>query len=172
MWYRRKIIAQEEYNFTPPIHAYRGESSGELRPFDRQETNENGFFFTPNKDIASGYAMGKEPNEFHLHGEKVLDLTNDTPEAIEFIRNWASNWDDEYDWVDRKTGEQRDPVEVVQSGELFDWEGDWSEQKWRDLQASAENAGYDIVVLPDWDNQIGMFPSVVVFDPEHIKHVV
>lgn len=172
MWYR---FAQNDDYISDengqPLRLFRGESSGELRDFDRDKTNERGFFFTPDRDIASVYARGNEPNEYNLKGKRILDLTQDTPEAINFIREWASGWDDEYDWIDRQSGEPADPVEVVQSGLLFDWEGDWSGRKWKDLQSTAEHCGFDAVVLPDYDSQKGMFPSVVVFRPEQIVRI-
>lgn len=38
------------------------------------------------------------------------------------------------------------------------------------MQATAELAGYDAVILPDWGEK-GLFPSYVVFHPDNIKKI-
>jgi hypothetical protein len=47
---------------------------------------------------------------------------------------------------------------------MFDYEGDWSSERWMDIQATAESDGYDAVILPDFDSQTGVFPSVVALN--------
>lgn len=165
-WFGNSKITDKSGN---PEIIYRGESSGsEHDVFDPRQTRERGFFFTPDKSIASIYAQGGEPRAFYIKAEKLLDLTRDTPEARKWITEWAKAWDDE-GWIDRGSGEQIHPVDAVQDGRLFDYEGDWSSERWKDIQASAKADGYDAVKLPDWDNNTGTFPSLVVFDPTHIK---
>jgi len=153
-----------------PLAVYRGEGSGEdFTVFDRRMTREKAFFFTPDRDIASTYAAKNnwsmtEPRSFYLKAEKLFDPRS--KEGRAFIREWAKNWDE---WIDRQSGEDIDPVDAVLEGRLFDYEGDWSAERWRDLQASIEAAGYDGARLPDWDNDRGTFDAIIVFRPEQIK---
>lgn len=154
-----------------PLVLYRGESGydREYSEFDRNKTNENAFFFTPNRAVAEIYAKkGSDPRAFFVRAGNLLDLTRLDQDSERFIREWAKRWGD---WVDRETGEEVDPVEVVESGRLFDWEGDWSGKRWKDLQATIENAGYDGAILPDYDSQNGVFPAYIVFSPNQIKSV-
>jgi hypothetical protein len=160
-----------------PLTLWRGDSN-DYDTFDRKKTRENGFFFTPEEDVAKKYVgpnpLGdRRPNKYHVKAPKVLNLMDDTPSARNFIGEWAKNYDDPEStadgWVDRQSGEVVDPADAVFSGQLFDWEGDWSSRRWRDLQAAAEDAGYDAVILPDWDGDKGVFPSYVVFKPESIS---
>ncbi len=154
-----------------PMVVYRGESSGEIKPFDKTLTREKGFFFTPDQEIAQIYAgKTRKPSAFYIKADKVIDLTKETPEAEKFIREWAKAWEDE-GWIDRTTGEPVDPVEYVRSGQLFDYEGNWSGKRWKDVQATAEEEGYDAIILPDYDSAKGVFPSVVAFKPEQIEKV-
>lgn len=149
-----------------PLVVYRGEGTGgDFEQFDRRMTGENAFFFTADKSIASVYARGQEPRQFYLKSEKLVDITRGKDSA-DFIRKWAKVWDE---WVDRQSGEEVDPVEYVREGRLFDYEGDWSGERWKDLQATIESEGFDGAVLPDWDNDTGMFKAIVVFTPTQIK---
>ena len=106
------------------------------------------------------------PRAFFLRAEKLF--TPFSPEGEAFIRDWAKSFDGD-GWVDRFSGVPVDPYEEVIGGRLFDYEGDWSSARWRDLQTSIELAGYDGAILPDWDGDKGMFEAVVVFHPNQIK---
>lgn len=152
-----------------PLVVYRGDRFDDFDTFDRSKTNEKGFFFTPDQEIASVYAQGKEPRSFYLKADNLLDLTQDTLENRKWITKWAESFDD---WTDRQTGEEMDAADVLFGGGMFDFEGDWSQERWRDLQATAEYEGYDGVILPDWDNGKGVFPSYVVFAPNQIKSAI
>lgn len=154
-----------------PLIAYRGDhaSGGVLfTTFDRNQTREHAFFFTQEKEIASIYAHGAEPRAFFLRAERLFEL--ESAEGEKFIRAWAKAWDDD-GWIDRQSGEDVDPYDVVLSGRLFDYEGTWSSERWRDLQVSIECAGYDGARLADWDNGTGTFEVLIVFDPLQIKSV-
>ena len=149
-----------------PLVVYRGEQSGDDFPvFDRRKTRERGFFFTPEREIAAGYAKDGEPRAFVLAADRVLDLTKDTIANRQWVEKWAESFDD---WTDRRSGEPIDAFSVLEGGGMFDYEGDWAGERWKDLQASAEAAGFDAVILPDLDNETGVFPSVVVFRPEQV----
>ena len=148
-----------------PLVVYRGEGrGGERNVYDSSQSRENAIFMTPEKDVARVYEKGNaEPRAFYVKAERLLDLTEDTRETRKFIREWAKNWDD---WTDRQSGEQVDPVDVVFGGRLFDYEGDWSSERWRDLQATAlEN--HDAAYLVDWHD--GPFKALIVKGGSQIK---
>lgn len=149
-----------------PLVMYRGDDLP-FYEFDPGKTRENGFFFTPDKDVANIYGRG-ESQGYYIKAEKVLDLTQDTRETRQWVRKWAEAFDD---WTDRQSGEPVDPFDVLESGQMFDYEGTWSSERWLDIQQTAREDGYDAVILPDYDSQKGVFPSVVVFEPTHIKSV-
>jgi hypothetical protein len=152
-----------------PLVVYRGESQGgDFSVFDIKKTREKSFFFTLDKHVAQDYARGQEPRSFYLSAEKVLDLTRRTKESIDFVKSWGKVWEED-GWVDRETGEEINPWDVVESGRMFDFEGDWSSRRWLDLQASIEVAGYDGAYLPDTHNGGQLMKSIVVFRPNQIK---
>lgn len=94
---------------------------------DSSKSRDKAVFLTPDKKIASIYSDGKEPFSYYVKADKLLDLTQDSREARDFINEWAKEYDD---WTDRQSGEPIDPVDAVQSGMLFDYEGDWSSERW------------------------------------------
>ncbi len=167
-WFGQSQLLDEEGR---PQVFFRGEQSGSTHEtFDRRKTRENGFFFTTDYEVASVYAGGRlscEPRAFFLRANRHIDLCGEGEEQRKMIYEWAAGYDKE-DFRERASGEIMDPVDVVQSGHLFDWEGDWSSRLWRDLQAFAESKGYDAVTLPDLDRSRGMIPSTVVFKPEDV----
>ena len=59
------------------------------------------------------------------------------------------------------------PFDVVDSGRLFDYEGNWSAERWRDLQSEAAN-DHDVLIVPDF-GEGRVFPSFIVFDHKNIK---
>lgn len=152
-----------------PIVLYRGEGlGGDFSVFARSMTYENAFFFTKDPAVARDYARGQEPRAFFLQANRILDLTRGSMTATAFVQEWAKAWESD-GWIDRTSGETVDPWDVVASGRLFDYEGDWSCERWRDLQASIEAAGYDAAILPDAHCGGNPMESVIVFRPEQIK---
>lgn len=162
-----------------PLVLYRGEGNclgrgANFTQFDRNLTGENAFFFSFSYDVAQSYAYSRnhppthqrEPRAFFLQADRLLDAR--TSEGIAFIRRWARAWDEE-GWIDRQTGEEVDPVDLVMEGRLFDYEGNWSGERWKDLQASIEIEGYDAALLPDLHGADGVIDSIIVFRPEQIK---
>lgn len=149
-----------------PMIVYRGDIH-EFEKFDRSKTREEAFFFTPDKRVARIYARDREPRAYFLRAEKLIDLFSESHKVQKFILKWAEDFDD---WIDRRSGEEIDPRDVVASGELFDFEGDWSSYRWRSLQRHIQNNGYDGAALPDIDGG-QVFPSIVVFKPNQIKAV-
>lgn len=163
-WFGDSKMIDEDGN---PLVVYRGDTE-DFNQFDRSKTRENGFFFTTEEKVARGYAKGGLLRAFYIRAKKVLNLMEDTRESRRWVREWSENFDE---WVDRESGEEMDPFDILQGGRMFDYEGDWSSERWLDIQAQAENQGYDAVILPDYDSDIGIFPAVVVFDPRNIKLV-
>ncbi len=164
-WFGKSKFVDERGN---PLVVYRGDADPHFHKFDRSKIRENAFFFTPDKAIAKIYSRHEEPREYYLSANKVLNLFSDDQKTEKFIRCWAENFDE---WIDRQSGEEIDPVQAVQDGQLFDYEGDWSGERWLDLQATIEDAGYDGAILPDYDSATGVFPSFIVFRPNQIKAV-
>lgn len=164
-WFGKSKVVDEHGQ---PLIVWRGDGE-DFHVFDRRKNRENAIFFTPVKEVAQIYAGKRHgPKDYYLKLVKFLDLASETTIADKFIRKWAKRFDE---WVDRQSGEEVDPVDEVRGGRLFDYEGDWSSERWLDLQGYIEAQGYDGAALPDWDNDIGMFPAIIVFDPHNIKSV-
>jgi hypothetical protein len=167
-WFGQSQLVDEDGK---PTVFFRGEQSGSTHEtFDRRKTRENGFFFTSDYEVASVYAGGRnvaQPRAFFLRADRHIDLRGDGDEQRKLIYAWAAQHDEE-DFRERASGDIMDPVDVVQSGHLFDWEGNWSSRLWRNLQMFVEDKGYDAVTLPDLDRDRGMIPSTVVFKPADV----
>lgn len=83
---------------------------------------------------------------------------------------WVMAWGQRYDdWRDPQSGEETNAWDVLSGGRMFDYEGDWSTERWMDIQFWAEHKGYNAIILPDYDSDIGIFPSFVIFDERNIK---
>ena len=163
-WFGKSRMVNDDGS---PMIVYRGDAE-EFDVFDRSKTRENGFFFTADKRIAKIYSRSNEPRAYYIRAPKVLNLAADTMAARKWVQRWSKRFDE---WIDRSSGETVDPFDVLQGGQMFDYEGNWSSERWLDIQATAENQGYDAVMLPDYDNGGGVFVSVVVFDPHNVKSV-
>jgi hypothetical protein len=150
--------------------SYRGDSlAGEIFNYSPKERREHGIFTTPIKDVAKTYAGGQfksDPRLFYIKASKLLNLTDDTLPNMHWVEKWAESFDE---WIDKTSGDPMSAWDILQSGQLFDYEGTWSAERWMDLQATAENDGYDAVILPDYDSSHGVFPSLVVFDEKNLK---
>lgn len=91
---------------------------------------------------------------------------NDSLDNMRWVEDWGKIFDE---WRDPRSGEEITAWDVLSSGMLFDYEGNWSSERWMDIQASAHSDGYDVVILPDYDSSYGIFPSFVVFDEKMLK---
>lgn len=158
-----------------PLVLYRGEQSGNyFSAFDRRRSRDFGFFLTPDPAVASDYDRNGTPRAFYVSAPRLLDLTVESREATEFVARWAANWED---WIDTRSGEPAEPWAWVASGYLFDYEGNWSSERWRDLQASIAD-DYDAAPLPDIhsheDRSLGRYliTSCIVFNACNIKSAV
>jgi proteasome lid subunit RPN8/RPN11 len=149
---------------------FRGDSMpDDIVVYEPRDRREVGIFTTPVREIADVYAGGRLSNtsrRFYVRAPKVLDLTQDSLANMRWVNKWSESFDE---WIDRQSGEERSAWDILQDGRMFDYEGDWSAERWGDLQATAELEGYDAVVLPDYDNGRGVFPSLVVFDSNNLK---
>lgn len=152
------------------IQTYRGDTdSGHIYSYTRKERREYGVFTTPLREVAAIYAGDRykgEPRLFYVKAPKVLDLTKDSLDNMRWVQKWGESFDE---WIDRETGEEVDAWHVLEGGRMFDYEGDWSSERWMDIQATAHHEGYDAIVLPDFDSKHGIFPSLVVFDEKNLK---
>ena len=152
------------------MEVFRGDSDAnnifEYHPKDRQNF---GIFTTQNKGIADSYAgSSKDARRFLLKASNVLDLSNanENIEASRWVHEWAKSFDE---WVDKESGEPIDPADAVAYGTLYDYEGDWSMERWEDLQATAKSEGYDALIVNDWHRHEGENVSVVVFNSSNLK---
>jgi hypothetical protein len=149
---------------------WRGDrNAAQITEYRRGARREPGIFTTTNQYVADKYA-GKEGGARRFYvGGRTLDLTNQTPEVIAWIRKWSE--DGNWDFVDRASGESVTPEDAVMSGRLYDWEGTGSGRRWKDIQATAAEDGYDIVKLIDEDPDAvdGTFISTVVLNENKIK---
>lgn len=150
---------------------FRGDSMPEeIFVYEPRKRREVGIFTTPLREIADVYAEGgrfsNTSRRFYVRAPKVLDLTKDTVENERWVNKWGESFDE---WIDRQIGEEVSAWYILQDGRMFDYEGDWSTERWGDLQATAESEGYDAVILPDYDGSLGVFPSLVVFDSNNLK---
>jgi len=152
------------------IKTYRGDvGADEIFNYSPKERREHGIFTTPEKEVAAIYAGGRskgEPRLFYVKAPRILNLLDDSLENMRWVERWGESFDE---WRDPRSGEEVTAWDVLSGGQMFDYEGDWSSERWMDIQATAENDGYDAVVLPDYDSQVGIFPSIVVFDEKNLK---
>ena len=159
------------------LETWRGEWP--LRAAERTDSprrREPGIFTSQNKAFAAEYAnpgsyRGKsEPRRFYVKADKVLDLANPDRAANKWMKEWGDGYmeRDENGWLDRGSGESVDVSDLIASGRLFDYEGDWSGRAWKDLQKAARSDGYDVLVAPDAggtdDNT-----STIILNDGHIK---
>jgi|FAXJ01.1.fsa_nt_gi hypothetical protein len=145
---------------------YRGDTdAGRIYAYTRKERREYGIFTTTDKEVAAVYARDKDPRRFYVRAPKILNLMEDSLKNMMWVKKWGESFDE---WRDPQTGEEVDAWYILEGGRMFDYEGDWSSHRWRDIQASADSDGYDAVILPDTDHR-RVFPSFVVFDERNLK---
>jgi hypothetical protein len=159
----KKLAASKGYTF----ETYRGDVDADrIFSYSPKERREHGIFTTVEKEVAAIYARDREPRKFYVRAPKILDLTDDSLENIMWVKKWGEVWGE---WRDPQSGEVVDAWYILEGGRMFDYEGDWSSERWMDIQATAEHDGYDVVILPDFDSKLGIFPSMVVFDEKNLK---
>lgn len=154
---------------------WRGESSGELfETFDLGQTQAGvGFFFALSHAHAQFYAgHGTQPRPFVLDPGQTLDVCDPIrawrdPQARAVLEEVQGLFDD---WVCRRSGEERDLVSYLEAGDLYDYEGTGSGQRWNALFKTAHAFGYDSVCVRDYTDGVAGEESVVwvVFDPARI----
>ncbi len=146
---------------------FRGDIDADrITSYTKKERREYGIFTTPIRDVARVYARDKSPRGFYVKAHKILDLTKDTIENMKWVIEWGKEF---APWNDPQTGEDIDAWYALEGGRMFDFEGDWSCYRWKDIQRTADNQGYDAVILPDYDNKVGIFPSFIIFDEKNLK---
>ena len=149
------------------IETYRGDADAdEIHVYTRKERVEHGLFTTPVLEAAKIYARDNNPRKFYVRAPKLLDLTKDTLENMMWVKKWGETWEP---WRDPGTGEAVDAWDILEGGRMFDYEGNWSRERWIDIQATAQSEGFDAIVLPDFDSDLGVFPSLIIFDERNIK---
>ena len=171
---RRLLCEEEDPRIKKLAHSrgytyetYRGDTDADhIFNYTQKERREFGIFTTTDKEVAAVYARDREPRRFYVRAPKVLDLMNDSLQNMMWVNKWGEESFGE--WRDPQTGEVVDAWYVLEGGRMFDFEGNWSCERWMDLQGTAAAAGYDAVILPDSDHR-RIFPSFVVFDERNLK---
>ena len=125
---------------------YRGEYDGRLRPQSRSP-----YFFAESRQQAKLYARnGSDPIECVITGRSVLDLTNPNPanpDHRRLVEAVSSIFDD---WTCRYSGEERDLWSYLEAGDLYDYEGTGSGERWKALFDTAlHDMGFDAVRILD-----------------------
>jgi hypothetical protein len=170
---RRLICEEEDPRIKKLAHArgytyetFRGDTDADnIFNYTRKERREYGIFTTSDKEVAAVYARDREPRRFYVRAPRVLNLMNDTLENMMWVNKWGESFDE---WRDPQSGEEVDAWYILEGGRMFDYEGDWSSERWMDIQGAAHSDGYDAVILPDTDHR-RIFPSFVVFDEHNLK---
>jgi hypothetical protein len=158
----KKLAHSRGYTY----ETFRGDSdAGNIFSYSRKERREYGIFTTTVKEVAKGYAHDREPRRFYVRAQKILNLMNDSLQNMMWVNKWGESFDE---WRDPQTGEEVDAWYILEGGRMFDYEGDWSSERWIDIQGAAHADGYDAIILPDTDHR-QIFPSFVVFDEHNLK---
>ena len=154
---------------------WRGESSGVLfDTFDAARTHHGvGFFFAQSHEHACFYAgHGTQPRAFALDPGRTLNLLDPyrvmrDPGVAAVLGALKEGFDE---WVCRHSGEERDVLDYLEAGDLYDYEGTGSGRRWNALFALAQEAGFDSVCVRDNTDGVPGEESVVwvVFKPEQI----
>lgn len=126
---------------------YRGESTGKLR----EDANFRPFFFAESYGQAELYAgRGTQPIACVIRGKSVLDLTNldyRNPDQQRLVAELTAEFDD---WTCRISGEPRDVWDYLECGDLYDYEGNGSSERWNALFSIAlGDMGFDAVRILD-----------------------
>jgi hypothetical protein len=146
---------------------FRGDINAErITSYTMKERREYGIFTTPIRHVARVYARDKSPRGFYVKAHRILDLTKDTIENMKWVIEWGKKFSP---WNDPQSGEDIDAWYALEGGRMFDFEGDWSCYRWKDIQRTADNQGYDAIILPDFDSTVGIFPSFVIFNEKNLK---
>lgn len=144
-------------DLSPVVH--RGEKSGVLR---RTDLASSPLFFTENLDHAKLYAgAGTKPIACVIQGRRVLDITQpdfNNTDHRDVVTALLDRFDD---WTCRQSGEERDPWSYLEGGDLYDYEGTGSGQRWRAVFDIAFNLGFDAVRITDCTDGTSQQPSVV-----------
>ncbi len=91
------------------------------------------WYFAEDFGQAKLYASGRDPVAYVLQGEQVLDLTQPDPhdprhKAV--VEELTAEFDD---WTCRYSGEPRDAWSYLECGDLYDYEGTGSGDRWKTL---------------------------------------
>jgi hypothetical protein len=137
---------------------------------DFKNRREVGIFTSQDKQFADEYGLARRgvTRRFYVKTNSVLDLSNPNNSAMRWIKEWGEAWQED-GWTDRATGEDITAYDAITSGRLFDYEGDWSSERWQDLQLAAKNAGFDLLIVPDAATDIEEPTATIVLQDGNIK---
>lgn len=168
----------QSYHSELPAHwprVWRGENGGELfEQFDNDKTRCGvGFFFAVREDHAASYAgCGTQPRAFVLDPGNALDLRDPyhaqrDPAVAAVLNEVRAAYDD---WTDRVSGEPMDLADFLEAGDLYNYEGTGTGERWNQLFAEARGAGFDSVLVRDQTDGVHGDDALVwvVFEPRQI----
>lgn len=116
-------------------------------------------------DFASRAKLPGGPRAFYVRAANLLDLTRQGARELAFVNTFRQEFDE---WVERQSGEAVDVQDLIDSGYLYDYEGDGTARRWNALFRLARNQGFDAVRILDATDGYTA-PIVVSFDPRQIK---
>ena len=127
----QNLDMQSDFSAPGPV-VFRGERDGQLRQTGGWLQP---WFFAERIEHAERYAgPGTEPAVARIVATNVLDLTEVengvAPGVRQVIEAYAREFDD---WVCRYSGEERDVWSYLECGDLYDYEGTGSGQRWNQL---------------------------------------
>lgn len=160
-WFGKSQVVNDDGSPTVVYH-------GTREKFDTFSAQKSGgmMFFAQNPQEADYYG---ERQGYYLKSEKLLDLLNidyTDKKTMGFIKAYGKQFDE---WIDRSSGEEISPAEMIEGGYLYDYESTGSGRRWRQLFKFAEGKGYDGVKVMDVTD--GVADAVyVVFNPNQIKN--
>jgi uncharacterized protein len=136
---------------------FRGEPDGALR---QAGDYLHPYFFTETYAHAQLYGRGTDPVLAVIQGNSFLDLTDlspTNPAHQKIIADLTAAFDD---WICRISGEPRLPWGFIEAGDLYDYEGNGSGERWRRLLNLALDS-YDAVCVLDGTDGTDRQPSKV-----------
>lgn len=153
-----------------PLVVYHG-TQNNFTVFDKNRSG-GMFFFASDKKHAEYYKGGYygSVGEYYIKSENILDLTQinyKDKDKMKVLLDYINEYDE---WIDRYSGEESNPLDLIESGYLYDYEGTGSGNRWRYLFKFAKNHGYDGVKIFDATDGVSDV-TYVVFDPGQIKSV-
>lgn len=150
---------------------FRGERDGVLR---EQDGWLNPHFFAERFDQAALYAgRGTQPIACVIRGQRVLDLTTPDVRNKDHAALCQLLMAEHDEWICRYSGEPRDVWSYLEAGDLYDYEGTGSGNRWKSLfRLALDELEFDAVRIMDATDGTNGVPTPiwVTQKRENIRH--